>query len=68
MFVLAALRMVRTAAHHQVNYQHRDAQDAGQPAIQLPISLLFVIGGKVSLSSAELASSPPGDSYPIRRL
>lgn len=31
MLALAAVRMVRAAAHHQVNYQHRDAQDAGQP-------------------------------------
>ena len=28
---LAAVRIVRAAAHHQVNYQHRDAQDTGQP-------------------------------------
>ena len=33
---LAALRMVRTAAHHQVNYQRRDAQDAGQSGHATP--------------------------------
>ena len=50
---LAAVRMVRATAtaHHQVIYQHRDAQDARQyDAHTTPCFLLFVIGDKVSLS------------------
>ena len=52
---LATVRMVRAAAHHQVNYQRRDAQDARQCAHKTFCSLLLVIGGKVSLSSAKVA-------------
>ena len=54
---LAIVRIVRAtaAAHHQVNYQRRDAQDSRQCAHTTPCSLLFAIGDKVSLSSVEAA-------------
>jgi hypothetical protein len=52
---LATVRMVRAAAaHHQVNYQQRDAQDARQCAHTTPCSLLFAIGDEVSLPLAEV--------------
>ena len=45
MLALAAVHILRAAAHHQVNYQDRDAQNAGQAGHAIPH--LPVIGGKV---------------------
>ena len=55
---LAAVRIVRAAAHHQVNYQHRDAQDAGQADHTIPH--LPVIGGKVRHLQAIWPARCPG--------
>ncbi|MHB0956243.1 MAG: hypothetical protein ACYC0X_07680 [Pirellulaceae bacterium] len=46
MLALAAVRVMRAAAHHQVNYQHRDAQDTGQ-AGHTKNSSFTRIGGSV---------------------
>lgn len=68
---LTTMHMVRVAAHHQVNYQHRDAQVVGQPDHTTTAPSSPVIGGKVSPSSGKVGTSPPRDScrnYPICRL
>ena len=48
--LLATVRMVRAAAHHQVNHQRRGVKYARQCAHTTPCSLLFVIGDKVPRS------------------
>ncbi len=60
---LTSMHTVRAAAHHQVDYQYRDAQVVEQPGHTTTTPSSPVIGGKVSLSSGKVASAPPRGTW-----